>query len=135
MSESMPDPQDVAEALDEETTGLDPDAPQLEDFPPDRPMAVLDRGTTLREQQLGESVAQRASREEPDPLREALDQEADEAVARDETVPGADGTIPGEDAVGGELIDPTSVDEYGDVAPMDDGSLSAEEAAIHVEQT
>jgi len=75
------DPQDVAEALDDdkldEAGPLDEDR-ELDYVPPDGPVASLDYGVTDREQAVDEPIGERADRWEPDPLVEVLDREADE---------------------------------------------------------
>jgi hypothetical protein len=75
------DPQDLAEALDDDK--LDEKGPQDEDreldyVPPDAPVASLDYGVTDREQAIDEPIEERAERWEPDPLVEELDREAEE---------------------------------------------------------
>lgn len=53
--------------LEEQPPGIDAETAEEGSFPPrDHPLAVDDWGTTAREEQLGESLAQRAAREEPD---------------------------------------------------------------------
>ena len=75
----MSDPQDVAEALDADKIDDSADDEVIPDvYPPDRPLAVGDWGTTADEGRRPEPLGQFVRREEPDPLREALEQEADE---------------------------------------------------------
>lgn len=75
----MSDPQDTAEA-----TGADKideagdDAVIPEVYPPDRPLGVGQWGTTAEEAGRPEPLDDFVRREEPDPLRDALDREADE---------------------------------------------------------
>jgi hypothetical protein len=79
----MPDEQDTAEALDDEMldsdSDIDPDFSSendVEDYPPERYLGAEEFGTTEAEMHVGESVELRTSREEPDPVVEALDREA-----------------------------------------------------------
>jgi len=75
----MSDPQDSAEALDaDKIDDAGDDAAVTEVYPPDRPQAVGDWGTTADEERRPEPLADRVRREEPDPLAEALQQEAGE---------------------------------------------------------
>jgi hypothetical protein len=84
-------------------------------FPPgDEPIGVEEWGTTAREEQADEPLAQRVLREEPD-------------------------YEPGDDGVVGRLVQPdggmVDFDREGtEIATMtdDDGALSAEEAAMHI---
>lgn len=75
----MSDPQDSAEALDADKiddAGDDSVVPEV--YPPDRPMGVGEWGTTADEERRPEPLADFVQREEPDPLRDALDREAEE---------------------------------------------------------
>ena len=75
----MSDPQDTAEALDSDKIDDNVDDEAVtEVYPPDRPMGVGAWGTTAEEERRPEPLADFVEREEPDPLREALEQEADE---------------------------------------------------------
>jgi hypothetical protein len=76
----MSDPQDISEALDADKITETGDDEVIDDvYPPDRPTAVNDYGTTADEERTPEPLADFVRREEPDPLREALEREADEA--------------------------------------------------------
>lgn len=75
----MSDPQDSAEALDADKiddAGDDGAIPEV--YPPDRPIGVGSWGTTAEEERRPEPLAEFVEREEADPLREALEREADE---------------------------------------------------------
>lgn len=87
-----------------------------EQVPPrDEPQAVDEWGTTAREELIGEPLAVRVRREEPDELREV----ADEGVRLYE--PGAeDGLVDNE------------ADTIGDVDASRDDTLTAEEAAMRI---
>lgn len=75
----MSDPQDTAEALDSDKIDDNVDDEAVpEVYPPDRPMGVGAWGTTAEEERRPEPLADFVQREEPDPLRDALEQEADE---------------------------------------------------------
>lgn len=70
----MSDPQDRAEATDADKiddAGEDAAIPEV--YPPDRPLAVGDWGTTADEERRPEPLGDFVRREEPDPLRDALD--------------------------------------------------------------
>lgn len=112
--------------------------------PGDEPLAVKELGTTAAEERMGEPLAVRVQREEPDVLAGGGD-------LRDLGDPGGDLLVddPG-DELGGELVDDagagvsarivapddTWIDEEADVvgqeAQGDTGALSAEESAMHV---
>lgn len=74
----MADSQDRAEALDEDKMRIDPavddDPGHDPDYPPNRPVGVDDYGVTAAEEWIEEPIEERADREEPDPLVEALDE-------------------------------------------------------------
>jgi hypothetical protein len=73
------DPQDVAEALDSDKiddAGDDAVVPEV--YPPDRPIGVGSWGTTANEERRPEPLEDFVQREEPDPLRDALEQEGAE---------------------------------------------------------
>lgn len=75
----MSDPQDSAEALDSDKIDDDVDDEAVaEVYPPDRPVGVGEWGTTADEERRPEPLADFVQREEPDPVRDALDQAADE---------------------------------------------------------
>jgi hypothetical protein len=115
------DPQDQAEALDEDVVDPIDDRGGVEfgndlpDYPPDRPMGVNTVGVTPAEEDAGESFAERTFREEPDEMS-GLDAELQ----------------------AGQLVEPTasSLDDeeelIGEEEPAED--LSAEEAAMHIER-
>jgi hypothetical protein len=98
-----------AEWLDEETMGDDPVASDADpiDYPPDRPLGVHEAGVTPWGDSVGESLRHRTWREEPDV-----------------STPGYLSPL-----------DPEVVEEELDLGVISDpDELSAEEAALHVEQ-
>jgi len=105
------EPQDIAEAFDEETTGSDPDVDGRMDVTVDEPYLVDEEQVT---EPILDSVATRDAREEPDDdaiLASAIDDsEVDEII----------------DDLTAEL----DSEDIGLVA--DDSDMSAEEAALHV---
>ena len=105
------EPQDIAEAFDEETTGADPDAADRTDMAPDDPYLVDEELVT---EPIVDSVASREARVEP----------GDDAAL----APSVDDREV--DLIEADLSEALIADEIGIVA--DDGDLSAEEAAIHV---
>lgn len=127
------DPQDMAEALDEDvvvtTEGGDRTGDEagesLVDYPPDRPMGVNTVGVTPVEEDAGESFAERTVREEHDPAVDALDDE------------------PVTDSVGepepGQLVEPDAstvdheAEQIAEVEPGDGGPIGPEEGAMHLE--
>ena len=75
----MSDPQDIAEALDSDKIGDDVDDEAVPDvYPPEQPIGVDAWGTTAEEERRPEPLADFVQREEPDPVRDALDQSANE---------------------------------------------------------
>lgn len=112
--------------------------------PPERPQGMTKFGTTLAEQEEGESLDQRLAQEEPDPNL-AADLGASPA---DENVDSVDNArIEDEDlsyaevgdARAGRLVDPDEglgadleKDLVGSDVGIDEGAASAEEAAMHV---
>lgn len=119
----MSDPQDSAEALDEDVIDDDDDfagdeiGDDLPNYPPDRPLGVNTVGVTAVEEDAGESFAERSLREVPE----------DESVA----------DVDLDDSEVGQLVDPaaTSFDDEAElIADAEPGDvLSAEEAAMHIE--
>lgn len=83
--------------------------------PPERPRGLDAYGTTLEEEQAGESLDQRLAQEEPDPAMQVDEGRAGRLVAPDE---GAR-----EDA---------EKDLVATDVGIDSGAASAEEAAVHV---
>ena len=108
----MSDPQDRAEALDDDKISPTDRPVEELDYPPEEPMAVEDYGTTAVEEQVDEPLEERIAREVPDGAP------VDEPVGRL--------VEPGEDEIG-------APDEEADAVARlaDDGDLSAEEAAVH----
>jgi Family of unknown function (DUF5709) len=134
------DPQDLAEALDEDKADdiddLSGDAfgDDLPDFPPDRPMGVNTVGVTAVEEDAGESFAERTLREEPDVIEELdLEDDDDELDLLDDE--GSEIDVGSEV---GQLVEPdaSSLDhEAQQIAEAEGGEiLSAEEAAMHIEE-
>lgn len=73
------DSQDVAESFDDDEVDSENDysGNRPNEYPPDRPLGSLDQAITPAEEAFPESVAERARREEPDPLAEELDDEVE----------------------------------------------------------
>ena len=147
MSENLPEPEGDAEytqGLDtgggddvidlDETLGSD-DVDDILDTgysPPERPLGVNRFGTTVDEQEQGESLDQRLAQEVPDPALAVGDDDYDV----DEQ---ADGSGEIGDARAGRLVDPDGGAEWdsekdliGRDVGIDGGAASAEEAAVHV---
>jgi hypothetical protein len=152
MSESTYQPGDDGNDLDD---GLDLDQAFGDDTvdetvyntgysPPERPLGMTRFGTTVAEEEEGESLDQRLAQEEPDPnLASDL-----EASSSDDDLDSVDNTrIEDEDLryseVGtdraGRLVDPDEglgedleKDLVGSDVGIDEGAASAEEAAVHV---
>lgn len=140
MSSRFPEPSDPFEdeGLASEDPGLaskritgDPQDDMV--VPGDNPVAVDDFGTTAAEQQEGEPLDLRLSREEPDLLAD-VDSPADESEGSDQPYP----EDPDERV--GRIVDPDegvrSDDEATAVADdvgTDQGGFSAEERAMHIE--
>ena len=128
------DEQDQAEALDEDRL----DGP----YPPDQPMAVGEYGLTGREDEIDEPLEERVAREQPEvrPGDDAPDAglvdpapvgDADREgtmIAEQEARPEQTGPLEEGDPVAG---DPTT----RDVAPERSAGESAEEAALHVDES
>ena len=143
MSEYTPEPVDDSEytaSLDtgvddqidlDETLGLDDEADRAYDTgysPPERPLGLNRFGTTLAEQERGESLDQRLAEEEPDPNLSYDPGPDDELIS---------GEVGRERA--GRLVDPDQgfgedreKDLVGTDVGIDAGAASAEEAAVHV---
>lgn len=96
--------------------------------PGDRPKAADDYGVTAAEQRRGEPIAERVTREVPDPTSDDLD--VDDADRSYEALARGNGRIvePGSEDV--DRVD----DEKDAVGTMydDEGAPSAEEAAMHI---
>lgn len=76
------DPQDRAESLDaEKLTDDDDDAVGALTYPPDRPVAVGEYGTTPAEERVPEALDERVRRDVPDPLDEVTEP-SDEELSR-----------------------------------------------------
>jgi hypothetical protein len=147
MSENLPEPDGDAQynqGLDtgggdnvvdlDETLGSDnvDDVLDTSYSPPDRPVAVDRFGTTLDEQEQGESLDQRLAQEVPDPALAVGDDDYDVDEQAD-----ASGEIGATRA--GRLVDPDGGAEWdrekdlvGRDVGIDGGAASAEEAAVHV---
>ncbi len=114
--------------------------------PPDREPQNTRFGTTLEEEQRGESFEQRYAQEVPDPnlagdLSGTVDEDGDEADQVDENTLDREDLAYGEvgDERAGRLVDPDEgahedreKDLIGDDVGIDAGAASAEEAAVHV---
>jgi hypothetical protein len=118
------DPQDKAEALDEDVIDTVDDrtgdeyGEGLPDYPPGRPMGVNTVGVTAVEEDAGESFAERTLREEPEA--------------------GTNQSAVGDDPSGdvGQLIDPDIMSEDREKQAVADAvpevEEAAEEAAMHI---
>lgn len=111
---------DAVQLDSEDTLEGDPRADPLDSgyVPPDRPVAVDSYGTTLEEEQAGESLDARLSQEEPEVTDEG------------------EGGPP--DRRSGRLVEPdegahsdVEADMIGEDVGVDGGAASAEEAAVH----
>jgi len=106
------------------------------DYPPDRPLGANEFGTTPAEQAVGEPLAERVAREEPDVL--VPEDEPIELVAPDEGArPDTEGAEVATAALDG--LGPLSDDDplagdpsLRDVATEHEGAIPAEEAAVHI---
>lgn len=132
----------MSDTNNEESQLLDDDV-LPEEFPPDRPLGVNER-LTPEEEQVGESLAERVAREEPDPLTQVLDQEAEAPEVGTLVRPGGD---QGLDVEGDEVAVAIGDDDLGalseddlvsgdadlrDVAQERMQTVPAEEAAMHL---
>ena len=118
------DPQDHAEALDEDVIDAVDDrtgdqfGEGLPDYPPSRPMGVNTVGVTAVEEDAGESFAERTMREQPES--------------------GLDHGAAGDDSFGdvGQLVDPDTMTEDREEQAVADAvpevEEAAEEAAMHI---
>ncbi len=101
--------------------------------PAERPWAVMDWGTTEREELAGESLAGRLAREVPEQQQVEGDGLGDASDTDGELI---DDEVGGRRA--GRLVE--TLERWGDVEPelhaldvgIDSGAASAEEAAVHV---
>jgi hypothetical protein len=108
----MSDPQDRAEALDDDKMAVtDTPVDDLE-YPPDQPTAVEDYGTTAAEEQVDEPLEERITREVPEGA--PVDEPTGRLVE------------PGEDEIG-------AADDEADAVAREvpAADLTAEEAAVH----
>ncbi|GAB2650802.1 DUF5709 domain-containing protein [Kribbella swartbergensis] len=162
-AEGLPDTaDDDSTAYDDVDSARIADGPDPAALPADRPLASLDYGTTPAEARTPEPLADRLDREEPDITPDMVAAEgspaddpgrtgitgADQLPATDDlTDLGADDvldgdeTTPGGDAGVGRLLRPDEgahPDEEGTEVAADTGAsgggLSAEEAAMHVDE-
>jgi hypothetical protein len=98
--------------------------------PPERPRELDAFGTTVSEQQQGETLDQRLAQEEPDPALAAdLGADADEVLDDGQVGTDRSGRLVAEDE--GSGVDDESDLVATDVG-IDAGAASAEEAAVHV---
>lgn len=149
-------PDDAKDDLLESATGEDVDDALDEGYsPPERPLGIDRFGTTLDEEQQGESLDQRLAEEEPDVPVEAQDAGGARGIqtpADADVLDGVDADAQSDSVDDGELLD----DQVGDVRAgrlvdpdqgagtdvesnvvgqdvgIDGGAASAEEAAMHV---
>ncbi len=154
MTESIYDPSDDGierdDILDLDQSFGDDNVDAMYDTsysPPDREPQNTKFGTTLAEEQEGESFEQRYAQEVPDPnlasdlTLETKDQDGDEADEVDASTVDQDDLAYGEvgDERAGRLVDPDEgahedreKDLIGDDVGVDAGAASAEEAAVHI---
>jgi hypothetical protein len=106
------DPQDIAEALDSDKLpgGDDPDVEP--EYPLDEPLGVEEYGLTSAEESIDEPLEERVARETPDPLVQALE---DEAAAVGDGDPDEERLDPGAATDGAPSLD-----------VLDEADLSAE---------
>jgi hypothetical protein len=107
---SNPDPQDEAEALDDDRTDGE--------YPPERPLGVDAYGTTGAEERWDEPLAERVSREEPDD---------DSRASTDFPVDPEVGALDEGDLLTGDAT-------TRDVALEREAPPPAEEEAMHIEE-
>lgn len=101
-------------ATEDQPPGIGPEtAEEGSPLPADHPVGAEERGITQFEESIPESVAERAARERPD-LPQAPPPDPGGRLS-------AGATDRGDDPAGGEWVD-------------DDAGLSAEEAAVHLEE-
>jgi hypothetical protein len=102
--------------------------------PGENPTAVDDFGTTVSEQQEGEPLDLRLSREQPDLLETAADRPADDSEGSDQPYPEDPEERVGRivDIDEGARTDDEATAVASDVG-TDQGGFSAEERAMHVE--
>jgi hypothetical protein len=133
-----PDDREDEGILDPEDTLSDRGSDPYEEgwSPPERPLAVEDQGTTVRERHEGESLDQRLAEERRDPALE--EHGADDGIG---DLPDGQGE-PRDAEVGadraGRLVAPdegahedAEKDMIADDVGIDGGAASAEEAAVH----
>ncbi len=147
----MADPQDTAEALDDDKLADDPFRDPIEslgDYPPERPSGVDGAMSTPTMEAMGESVEDRDARTSPDPLAVEFDRAAASDDLQDRDLTGEDPVdlVPGDDGRPlGRVVDPMAAADDGldveadlvgeldlEVEALDDPDLSAEEAAMHL---
>jgi hypothetical protein len=146
MSENAPEPGGDSEYTQGLDTGGGDDVVDLDEVlgsddvddvldtsysPPDRPLAVNRFGTTLDEQETGETLDERLAQEVPDPALAVGDDDYVDEQADDSRQVG--------DGRAGRLVDrdggvewDTEKDLIGRDVGIDGGAASAEEAAVHV---
>jgi len=146
MSENLPEPEGDSEYTQGLDTGGGDDVVDLDETlgsddvddvldtsysPPERPLGMNRFGTTLDEQEEGETLDQRLAQEEPDP---ALAVGGDDLIDEQADASGEVG-----DTRAGRLVDSdggvewdTEKDLVGRDIGIDGGAASAEEAAVHV---
>jgi hypothetical protein len=152
------DEQDEAESLDPDALSLgdeetydDPEGALV--YPPDRLLGARDYGTTAAEERVDEPLEERLRRENPDPLDEIDEPDAEELIAIEaEELLGDDGTDEAEEEIDvddeiarehavGRLVGPGAEDDAEDLDDDEpdaiasivyEDDLSAEEDAVHL---
>ncbi|MER7521090.1 DUF5709 domain-containing protein [Streptomyces sp. NPDC126499] len=120
------DPYDPENALDTDATEAVEDPGYS---PPDRPRAVTRHGTTPREQREGSSLDDRLAQERPDVTQPRGDELGDLPDGEGEPVDEEAGATRAGRLVGPEPAIPGGV--AAEDVGLDDGTASAEEAAVH----
>ncbi len=76
----MSDPQDSAEAIDADKIDDTGDGEVVQEvYPPEQPLGVGAWGTTANEERRPEPLGDFVQREEPDPLRDVLQEQAEDS--------------------------------------------------------
>jgi hypothetical protein len=123
----VPDEQDKAESVDADRIGPDErgDDEELANYPPDRLLGANQYGVVPSEEEVDEPLEERVSREEPEPLIEALEHQGRLDVNELER----------DAPLGGTLVEPLEAPDDpvldAELVPQED--LSPEEAAMHLE--
>ncbi|MEU2790321.1 DUF5709 domain-containing protein [Streptomyces sp. NPDC007100] len=134
---SASDKQGTSDELDMEDALDEPDLDDMLDqgySPPEKPLAVNQKGTTANEQREGESLEERLDKEVPDVQPPDGDGIGDQPDADGEPVDGQVGDERAGRMTGTDEGDALRLrnDEIGRDVGIDGGAASAEEAAVHI---